>query len=289
MSKVSVIGLGRMGRGIVRRLASKGHEVSGFDVVKSVYSQLNDVKGFKQLNEVSDSIESDYILLLLPSGDELLKTLPQLKGTEAVVINMTTTGVQDARKAEGLSNDLGIKYITAMIEGGPANAEAGTLVFYVGGDGELYNKASPLLSDLGQHIYVGSNEAATALKLISTMILMANTVILAEVNASLQGLGLSKDNLVRALSMGGADSAQLRARLPMMLSSAYKEVFSVDLGSYVAQEALAAIKSLGSTFTPVLSEVAEVLSAAKNIGLGKKDIAEVAEVYRMLSAHNSRT
>ncbi|ADL19348.1 6-Phosphogluconate dehydrogenase [Acidilobus saccharovorans 345-15] len=283
MTRVSVIGLGRMGRGIARRLSSRGYEVFGYDVMTSAYSYLKDLQNFKSLSSPADASESDFVLLSLPGGSELLAILPQLKGLEGVAINLTTIGLEESRKAKSLAEDLGLKYITAMMEGGPTNAEAGTLVLYVGGNRGLYEASKQVLSDMGQHIYVGSDESAVALKLISTLILMANTVVLAEAASALKNLGAPPDDIVKALSMGGADSAQLRSRLPLMLKGSYKELFSIELGSYVAEEALKALKELGSTFTPVLAEVSEVLAAAKQRGLGKSDISEVEELYRLLS------
>jgi len=283
LSRVSVIGLGRMGRGIARRLASRGHEVWGYDVATSSYSYLKDLNNFKALGSPADAVDGDFVLLSLPGGQELLAALPHLKGFEGVIVNLTTVGLDESRKVKSLADDLGLRYITAMMEGGPANAEAGTLVLYVGGDRESYERARPLLDDMGQHIYVGSDDNAVALKLVSTMIIMANTVILAEVASALRNLGLPYDDVVKALSMGGADSAQLRSRLPLMLKGSYKELFSLELGSYVADETLKALKELGSSFTPVLVEVSEVLRAAQSYGLGRSDISEVEELYRALS------
>jgi len=174
-----------------------------------------------------------------------------------------------------------------MMEGGPANAETGTLTLYVGGPVEVYNSSLAFLRDIGNPIYVGSHEAATTIKLLSTAILLANTAILAEASQALLRLGLEPDLLVKALSSGGADSAQLRSRLPMMLSGLYKDVFSVDLGVYVLEEAIKAARALGSDYTPLLSHVVELLRAARGLGLGSHDVAEVAEVYKYLTSRRS--
>ncbi len=278
-----MIGLGRMGRGIVKNLVKKGYSVLGYDVSPRSYELLAGITGFRPA-VLPEAREADYVLLTLPTARELLGVLDEITGSKGVIINMTTVGLDDAKAAASKAASMNLRYLTAMMEGGPANAETGTLTLYVGGPVEVYNSSLAFLRDVGNPIYVGSHEAATAIKLLSTAILLANTAILAEASQALLRLGLEPDLLVKALSSGGADSAQLRSRLPMMLSGLYKDVFSVDLGVYVLEEAIKAARALGSNYTPLLSHVVELLRAARGLGLGSHDVAEVAEVYKYLTS-----
>lgn len=278
-----MIGLGRMGRGIVKNLVKKGYSVLGYDVSPSSYELLADITGFKPA-ALPEAREADYVLVTLPTARELLGVLDEITGSKGVIINMTTVGLDDAKAAASKAASMNLRYLTAMMEGGPANAETGTLTLYVGGPVEVYNSSVAFLRDIGNPIYVGSHEVATTIKLLSTAILLANTAILAEASQALLRLGLEPDLLVKALSSGGADSAQLRSRLPMMLSGLYKDVFSVDLGVYVLEEAIKAARALGSDYTPLLSHVVELLRAARGLGLGSHDVAEVAEVYKYLTS-----
>jgi len=277
-----VIGLGRMGRGIVKNLVKKGYSVLGYDVSPSSYELLADITGFKPA-ALPEAREADYVLVTLPTARELLGVLDEITGSKGVIINMTTVGLDDAKAAASKAASMNLRYLTAMMEGGPANAETGTLTLYVGGPVEVYNSSVAFLRDIGNPIYLGSHEVATTIKLLSTAILLANTAILAEASQALLRLGLEPDLLVKALSSGGADSAQLRSRLPMMLSGLYKDVFSVDLGVYVLEEAIKAARALGSDYTPLLSHVVELLRAARGLGLGSHDVAELAEVYKYLT------
>lgn len=278
-----MIGLGRMGRGIVKNLVKKGYSVLGYDVSPSSYELLADITGFKPA-ALPEAREADYVLVTLPTARELLGVLDEITGSKGVIINMTTVGLDDAKAAASKAASMNLRYLTAMMEGGPANAETGTLTLYVGGPVEVYNSSVAFLRDIGNPIYVGSHEVATTIKLLSTAILLANTAILAEASQALLRLGLEPDLLVKALSSGGADSAQLRSRLPMMLSGLYKDVFSVDLGVYVLEEAIKAARALGSDYTPLLSHVVELLRAARGLGLGSHDVAELAEVYKYLTS-----
>ncbi|MFP3286557.1 MAG: NAD(P)-dependent oxidoreductase [Acidilobus sp.] len=283
MTKVFVVGLGRMGRGIVKNLVKKGYSVLGYDVSPRPYELLADVTSFRRA-ALPDAREADYVLLTLPTAHELLGVLGEMTGSKGVIVNMTTVGLDDAKAAASKAASINVRYLTAMMEGGPANAETGALTLYVGGPVEVYNSSLAFLRDVGNPIYVGSHDAAIAIKLLSTAILLANTAILAEISQALLRLGLEPDLLVKALSSGGADSAQLRSRLPIMLSGLYKDVFSVDLGVYVLEEAIKAARALGSDYMPLLSHVVELLRAARGLGLGSHDIAEIAELYKYLAS-----
>jgi len=278
-----VVGLGRMGRGIVKNLVKKGYSVLGYDVSPRPYELLADVTSFRRA-ALPDAREADYVLLTLPTAHELLGVLGEMTGSKGVIVNMTTVGLDDAKASASKAASINVRYLTAMMEGGPANAETGALTLYVGGPVEVYNSSLAFLRDVGNPIYVGSHEAAIAIKLLSTAILLANTAILAEISQALLRLGLEPDLLVKALSSGGADSAQLRSRLPIMLSGLYKDVFSVDLGVYVLEEAIKAARALGSDYMPLLSHVVELLRAARGLGLGSHDIAEIAELYKYLAS-----
>jgi 3-hydroxyisobutyrate dehydrogenase-like beta-hydroxyacid dehydrogenase len=283
VTKVFVVGLGRMGRGIVKNLVKKGYSVLGYDVSPRPYELLADVTSFRRA-ALPDAREADYVLLTLPTAHELLGVLGEMTGSKGVIVNMTTVGLDDAKAAASKAASINVRYLTAMMEGGPANAETGALTLYVGGPVEVYNSSLAFLRDVGNPIYVGSHDAAIAIKLLSTAILLANTAILAEISQALLRLGLEPDLLVKALSSGGADSAQLRSRLPIMLSGLYKDVFSVDLGVYVLEEAIKAARALGSDYMPLLSHVVELLRAARGLGLGSHDIAEIAELYKYLAS-----
>mgnify|MGYP001772660954 CR=1 FL=1 len=285
LTRVYVIGLGRMGRGVARNLARRGYEVLGYDVSQEAYRQLEGTQGFRPSGTLEEARLADFALLLLPTAKELTWALGQLSGFEGVAVNMTTVGLGEAREAARLAPR---RYLTAMIEGGPANAEAGTMTLYVGGPEEVFESAIGLLSDLGTPIYLGTHEAATAMKLISTAVLLANVAVLAEVSVALESLGLDRDLVIKALSSGGADSAQLRSRLPLMLSRSYRDLFSAELGSYVVREAISAARALGSPYMPMLSSAAELLDAMRSAGLGSHDVAELAELYRRLSTEGTR-
>lgn len=279
---ICVVGLGRMGRGIAINLANKGHVVKGFDVAKEVYSRLpSNVVGVDDVRSCVS--EADYIILALPTGKESAQVLREISGAvRGVVVDTTTLDLDELSSVLGVVRASGIKYLSARLERGPRDAEAGNLVIYVGGDEALFNEARPVLSQMGTPVYVGTHEQATVIKLVSNIILTANTVILAEVSVLLRRLGMDPDVIVKILSMGGSDSAQLRTRLPWMLRGNYPESFSIRLARDVIDKALKYAQVNGIEM-PITTLINGLLRIAESEGLGLRDFSEIAGLFRRMN------
>ncbi len=279
--RACIIGLGRMGRGgIAINLVNRGgYVVYGYDVNKSVYMTLSNA-GVKTVDSVEQCSDADYVILALPTGKESTQVLGEL-GTNAVVIDTTTMSLTELEQVLSIVRKSGFRYITARLEGGPKQAESGSLVMFIGGDEQLYKQSEEFLRQLGTPpIYIGTHEQATLLKLISTSIIIANTMILAELSPLMKDVGLDTNTLVKALSMSGADSAQLRTRLPWILSGNYPESFSIDLAKYVVDETIKHSMSKGRSL-PIMSMIDKLLEITKNEGKGKMDFSEVAEMLKL--------
>ena len=279
--RVCVIGLGRMGRGIAVNLSRRGHVVQGFDVDPNAAGRLSGT-GVKVTSDTTQCVEgADYVILALPTGRESLEVIRGIVNVaKGVILDTTTMSVSELRDVMQVVNEHRLKYLSVRLEKGPREAERGELVLYVGGDKALFDASMEVLSQIGTPIYIGSHEQATALKLISNVILTANAVILAEVSALIRKLGIDPDSVVKALSMGGSDSAQLRARLPWMLKGSYGESFSIKLARDVIDKALEYAQSTGVQL-PLTTLINELLRLAEASGYGSRDFSEIAEMLKV--------
>ncbi|ADY02434.1 6-phosphogluconate dehydrogenase NAD-binding protein [Vulcanisaeta moutnovskia 768-28] len=275
--RACIVGLGRMGRGMAINLVNKGNVVYGYDVNKSIYSTLSSA-GVKTVDSLSQCSDTDYVLLALPTGRESSQVINELN-TNTVIIDTTTMNLTEIGQVLSVVRNKKLKYITARLEGGPKHAESGSLVLFIGGDEQLYRQNEEFLRQLGTPIYIGTHEQATLLKLISTSIIIANTMILAELAPLIKDLGLDTNTLIKALSMSGADSAQLRTRLPWILNGNYPESFSIDLAKYVIDETIKYASNRNETL-PILTTIDKILSIAQGIGYGKKDFSEAAQILK---------
>lgn len=271
--RVCIIGLGRMGRGIAKNLVGRGHVAYGYDILPVSLAGINIVDDPGKCNGM------DYTILALPTGNEVRSVLSKIPGDSGIILDTTTMGLDELKDALRIVNDKGLSYLTVRVEKGPRDAERGDLVLFVGGDESIYKRSEEFLKQLGTPIYIGSHEQATILKLISTTILIANTAILAEISPLIQKMGIDKDLAIKALSMSGADSAQLRLRLPWILSNNYPEAFSIDLAEYVVKELIRYTSEVDVDVT-LTSVIHRLLKDGKAVGYGKKDFSELTKLFQ---------
>ncbi|ABW01712.1 NAD(P)-dependent oxidoreductase [Caldivirga maquilingensis] len=279
--RICVIGLGRMGRGIAVNLSRKGHEVLGFDIDPNAAGRLSgsNVVVVNDMVKCTDGV--DYVIIAVPTGRESISVISNIaNAAKGIILDTTTMSLSELSNVLKIIEEKRLRYLSVRLEKGPREAERGELVLYVGGDEGLFKEANSILSQIGTPIYVGNHEQATALKLISNVILTANTVVLAEVSVLIRKLGMDPDTVVKALSMGGSDSAQLRTRLPWMLKGNYGESFSLRLARDVIDKALEYAQSIGIQL-PMTTLIDELLRIAETTGYGSKDFSEIAEVLKV--------
>lgn len=210
MVSVCIIGLGRMGSGMCNNLTRKGYRVYGFDVNKAAYSKCQSSLFTPTDSPVSCASSADVVILSLPTGVEVSDTLNKLPtGLKSLIIDTTTLGMDELMQILSIVKERSLRYLTCRLERGPKEANEGKLALFCGGDKNDYDSVLSLLNDLGEPIFVGDHAQATMLKLISNMIGTTIVVLNAEIASAIRAVKLDPELTVRALSMGGANNAQL--------------------------------------------------------------------------------
>jgi len=275
--KVGIIGLGRMGSGMCNNLSRKGHEVYGYDVNPEAVKRCPALP--MDIQEMGNRAE--VIILSLPTGEEVKNTLSQLGGFQGTVIDTTTLSVDEVLRILDQAT-MKMDYFTCRLERGPKEANEGTLALYCGGDRSTYQKLKPILDDLGEHVYLGSHLQATMIKLLGNIIGTVNVVLNAEVSTVMRTLDIDPEVAVKALSMGGANNAQL-FRLVWQVKGEHQESFSLDLAQHVVEMAISSCKRYGVKYLPLTELANGIMLTAKSLNMGKKDVSEVSRLLDMIN------
>src|ERR1700759_2015906 len=89
--QIGIVGLGRMGANIGRRLMSKGHKVVAFDREPKAVAALEGATGATSLKDMVDKLEAPRaVWVMLPAGkitDETVFALNDLLSAKDVVID----------------------------------------------------------------------------------------------------------------------------------------------------------------------------------------------------------
>jgi len=151
--QLGIIGLGRMGGNIARRLMLNGHETVVYDRNSEFVATLSGegAKGVADLPALVAGLEKPRaVWVMLPAGaptEETIDTLSQLLEAGDVIIDGGNTYYKDdIRRARALK-DKGLNYIDVGTSGGVWGLERGYCMM-IGGDADVVTRLDPLFDAL---------------------------------------------------------------------------------------------------------------------------------------------
>ena len=186
---IGVVGTGLMGYPIARRLLAAGYPIAVWNRTRERAQPLAR-EGAAVAGSLAELVEMSELVLIAVADDEasssVLERLTSVKkGLD--VVNHSTVTPMHARWAHGLCRERGCRYLTLTVMGGPTEAEKGELLGMAGGDREVLDRWSEAIGRyVREVVYVGTAEAAAALKLavnslyFSSMVAVAEALLLAE-------------------------------------------------------------------------------------------------------------
>ena len=151
--KIAVIGLGRMGANIARRLIRGGHQVVGFDRDQDNVRQLvaDGAIGASSLEEAASCLESPRIFwLMLPAGAPTEDTVAALRAIAQagdVVIDGGNSFFKDDVRRFEQCGELGVHYVDVGTSGGVWGLERGYCMM-IGGENAVVEMLDPIFDTL---------------------------------------------------------------------------------------------------------------------------------------------
>jgi 6-phosphogluconate dehydrogenase len=181
--QLAVIGLGRMGGNIVRRLTTHGHECLIFDRQTAVSSALMKELHIPCASTLDDLVarlpKPRVIWLMLPAGaptDETITALiPKLSAGDVLIDGGNSFWQDDLRRAEALAAQQ-LHYIDAGVSGGILGLENGYCLM-IGGEKAIVARLEPIFAALAPggpgtqparkgYLHVGPHGAGHFVKMI---------------------------------------------------------------------------------------------------------------------------
>ena len=150
--QLGMIGLGRMGANMVRRLLKKGHECVVFDRAPAAVSDLTRERavGAASLAELVKSLKAPRAIWLMVPAAVVDKTIadlaPHLSRGDTVIDGGNSYYVDDLRRAKELAG-AGIHYVDVGTSGGVWGLERGYCMM-IGGEKEVVARLDPIFAAL---------------------------------------------------------------------------------------------------------------------------------------------
>jgi 6-phosphogluconate dehydrogenase len=151
--QIGIIGLGRMGGNIARRLMRHGHEAVVFDQNRTAVAELSK-EGAVPAASLQDLVHKlakpRAVWVMLPSGDITEGTISELslllEAGDAVIDGGNTFWKDDIRRAAALGKR-GVNYVDVGTSGGVWGLERGYCMM-IGGKKEAVDRLDPILAAL---------------------------------------------------------------------------------------------------------------------------------------------
>ena len=151
--QLGMVGLGRMGAGIVRRLMRDGHRCVGFDVSPDAVSAIvaDGATGARSLQDFAAKLEKPRaVWVMVPAGkitDSTIASLAEvLEPGDAVIDGGNTHYVDDIRHAAEL-REKGIHHVDCGTSGGVWGFERGFCLM-IGGEKAVVDRLSPIFASV---------------------------------------------------------------------------------------------------------------------------------------------
>jgi 2-hydroxy-3-oxopropionate reductase len=233
---VGFIGLGTMGREMVRNLLQAGHRVQAYDVVPQAVADAVQAGATAAATIAAAAAGADLVVTMLPDTPQVEEVVLGPDGLRdhppagRLVVDMSTIAPQAVRRMHATLQGAGIAFIDAPVSGGPQGARTATLTVMAGGDAEAFARAKPVLSAMGTTInHVGASGAGQTVKLCNQLMVGINLQAVSEALALGRAAGVDLAQM-RDVLLGGSAASWMLDRLgPAMIAGDAAAGFRIDL------------------------------------------------------------
>jgi 3-hydroxyisobutyrate dehydrogenase-like beta-hydroxyacid dehydrogenase len=281
---IGFIGLGVMGGSMCRNVVQlHAGPVCAFDMNPAALEEIRLAGGLAAASVADVAAGADVIFLSLPGGKQVAEVCAAIAAAArpgTVVADLSTTGVDEARKVAAMLAASGIEFADTPVARTRQAAIDGTLAIMVGAPDALFERLVPLLGYMGSDItHCGGVGCGQVVKLINNTLLFENVAAIAEMMVVAERAGVSPAKLVEAVSLGSGDSFALRNHgLKAMVPRSFPEkAFPSPYALKDLGYAIELAESVG--VEPRLPRLAaEYYRAAVEQGLGEKYFPAIIEV-----------
>lgn len=285
MKTIGFIGVGVMGKSMVRNLMRNGYDVSIYTRTKEKALDVIE-EGAKWCKSVKDCTKDKEVIITIVGYPKDVEEV--YFGKEGIlensqkgscVIDMTTTSPKLSAKIYDEAKKRNIYALDAPVSGGDSGAKNGTLSIMVGGDKEVFEKCHDVLASMGTNIiYEGKAGNGQHTKMANQIALAGAIAGVCEAINYSKGVGLDVQTILDSISQGAAGSWQMNNMAPLILEGDFNPGFYIkhfikDMNLAV-EEAKEVSLNLG-----VLNKVLDMYKTLDNNNLGNLGTQALIKYY----------
>ena len=289
MANLGYVGLGAMGGLMAERLMSKGHSVTGYNRTKSKAQGLIDqgMHWADSPREVAAASEATFVMVTNSAALEAVANGPDGLlaglGSGKLLIDMSTVSPAVSRALALRVRAQGSDMVDAPVSGSVVTLQQGKLSVMVGGEKDGFDRAKPLLDDVGPRVtHVGPNGLALSMKIAINLSLAVQMLAFSEGLLLAEKSGIPREVAVDVMTHSVIGSPMVQYRGPMVLNMPEEAWFDVNMMQKDMLLALEMGRQLDVPL-PTTAVTNEMLTAARGMGLAKKDFAILFEALSRMA------
>ncbi len=275
--RVAFLGLGIMGRPMAANLAKAGHEVSVWNRTPG-----KTVEGARVGASPADAAKDAEVVWMCVSDTAAVEGL--LFGADGVeqsltdgmiVVDSSTISPAATRAFAQRLAQKGAHYVDAPVTGSKIAAEAGTLLFIVGGEESSIERIKPLFAAMGKKFFrMGETGKGQAAKLAMNLQIALIYEGFAEGLTLAAKLGVDAENLMPLINASMVHSGVVEYKAPFVLKRDFTPNFPLRLMHKDIRLMLEAAKE-ARVKLPALEIVEEIYDVAAEDGGSDLDYASI--------------
>jgi 3-hydroxyisobutyrate dehydrogenase len=284
---IAVLGLGAMGSRMAVALLRAGHRVTVWNRNAEKAVALGNAGARIAGSPRSAVAGADFVICMVRDDHAarevwLDPNTGALSGMrhDAIGIESSTLSLAAARALAGEFAARGIAFLDAPVAGSRPQAEAGQLIYLVGGDDDIVERATPVLLAIGGSVrHAGAAGAGAAVKLMVNTLFGVQLAVLGEMLGLLERSGIDPQRAHEIFAATPVCSPAANAAGAAMLAGNYAPMFPIELVA----------KDLGYTISasdvvnaqaPVAHAAATAFDGAVREGYGTDNITGIIQRYR---------
>ena len=287
--RLGVVGTGRMGANIARRLVDQGFVITAvYDQHRPVAQALAQELRTRVADTLADVTAAADVILTVVTDDVAMRQIFALPNTAPnslltgargrLFINCATISPAVHVEVERLAEQAGAQSLEACMASSIPQARQGTLYLMCAGKREAFDRAKPILDAMSASLrYVGEAGRAAQVKALVNMVMNINTAGLAEGLGLGAALGLDLTMLREVFSQTGANSRVLETDGEDMQNRDHEVYFSAAHAAKDSGIALDLARTADLTL-PLAEATKRQYDRLVEQGLGDVDKSGIAEL-----------
>lgn len=283
--KIGFIGVGIMGKSMVRNLMKSGFDVSVYTRTKSKVLDVLE-EGAVWTDSIKECVANkDVVITMIGYPKDVEEVyfgedgIMECAKQGAYLIDMTTNSPELAIQIYDRAKEKGFFALDAPVTGGDVGAKEGTLTIMVGGDEETYRTCKSVFGAMGNHIvYEGKAGNGQHTKMANQIAIAGTISAVCEAMTYGKAVGLDAETMINSIQKGAAASTQLSSAAPKILKEDYAPGFFIKHFIKDMRIAVSEAKARGVELS-VLDEVLKMYESLEEKGAGDLGTQALIKYY----------